>query len=305
MKDHQKISVTVITGFLGAGKTTFINFLLKKNPEMRFALVENEFGSVSVDSHLIKGLTASNLFELKQGCICCTIANEFELILQELSDRYSGIDQLLIETTGIADPVPVIRPFFRDENLKKRYHFNGTICLLDAINYGKQPGKDIALKQLAVADEVIVSKAEKYQVEKKLTLEKHLEEINPFSVIRYAEFGRVEDFELSRVVQKNNIYLEQIPSNLHSLIQTKTLKFTAPLNKEEFVRWFSYHLDIFKNNIYRVKGILCFENELYETILQGVGGDFELTEGDKLVSSVESTLVFTGNLERVELEYPQ
>jgi len=139
MIQKDKISVTVITGFLGAGKTTFINFLLKKYPEIQFALVENEFGDVAIDSKLIKGVDASRLFELKQGCICCTITNEYELVLQELAERFPHVQHLLIETTGIADPAGVIRPFFREERLKELYSFNGTICMLDALNFEVQP----------------------------------------------------------------------------------------------------------------------------------------------------------------------
>ncbi|MBK6281749.1 MAG: hypothetical protein IPF54_02925 [Draconibacterium sp.] len=85
MNQIKKIGVTIITGFLGAGKTTFINRLLKHNPETQFALVENEFGDVAIDTKLIKGVEASQMFELKQGCICCTISDEFELVLQELA----------------------------------------------------------------------------------------------------------------------------------------------------------------------------------------------------------------------------
>src|SRR5690554_6147983 len=135
MKQKDKIAVTVVTGFLGSGKTTFINFLLKKYSEVQFALVENEFGDVAIDSQLIKGVDASRLFELKQGCICCTITNEYELVLQELAERFPHVQHLLIETTGVADPAGVIRPFFREKRLKELYTFNGTICMLDAQNY--------------------------------------------------------------------------------------------------------------------------------------------------------------------------
>ncbi|HPE77926.1 MAG TPA: GTP-binding protein, partial [Draconibacterium sp.] len=102
MNRIEKINVTIITGFLGAGKTTFINQLLKQNSETQFALVENEFGDVAIDTKLIKGVDASQMFELKQGCICCTISDEFELVLQELAEKFPNVKHLLIETTGIA-----------------------------------------------------------------------------------------------------------------------------------------------------------------------------------------------------------
>jgi G3E family GTPase len=111
MNTKNKISVNIITGFLGAGKTTFINQILKNNPDKQFALVENEFGDVSIDTKLIKGLDASQMFELKQGCICCTISDEYELVLLELAERFPNIEHLLIETTGIADPAPLSARF--------------------------------------------------------------------------------------------------------------------------------------------------------------------------------------------------
>jgi len=94
MNQQQKIAVTVITGFLGAGKTTFINQLLKNYSDTQFALVENEFGDISIDTQLIKGVEASQLFELKNGCICCTITNEYEGILAELADRFPHVEHL-------------------------------------------------------------------------------------------------------------------------------------------------------------------------------------------------------------------
>ena len=160
MKNQQKIAVTVITGFLGAGKTTCINQLLRTHTGIQFALVENEFGDVAIDTKLIKGVDASQMFELKEGCICCTIADEFELVLQELAERFPHVEHLLIETTGVADPAPVIRPFFRDEKLKEIYRYNGTICLVDALNFEKQPEQEIALKQMAIADLILVNKSD-------------------------------------------------------------------------------------------------------------------------------------------------
>ena len=166
MSQNKKISVTIVTGFLGAGKTTFINALLKANPEKQFALVENEFGEVSIDTKLIKGVDASQMFELKEGCICCTISDEYELVLAELAERFPNVDHLLIETTGVADPALVIRPFFRDENLQKMYSFKGTVCLVDALNFENEAEIELKNKQVAVADLVLISKTEKLDSDK-------------------------------------------------------------------------------------------------------------------------------------------
>src|SRR6056297_1771832 len=300
MNRNNKVSVTVITGFLGAGKTTFINQLLKNHPETQFALVENEFGDVSIDTQLIKGVDASQLFELRNGCICCTITNEYEGILAELAERFPHVEHLLIETTGIADPASVIRPFFRDENLKKLYRFERCVCLVDALNFESQPDKEIALKQLVIADEAIVTKTEQFSENEKNAFRKIIEEINPLSHIYFAEFGKVSDVNLLYAKRKNECPEVSDSSHFHSEIRTETLRFSQPLQKEDFLRKLEYNLDVYKNEIYRAKGILNFENELYEMVLQGVGGSFELFEGENLNSGQESVLVLIGRLENVQ-----
>lgn len=287
------IPVTVITGFLGAGKTTFINHLLKNNPQTRFALVENEFGDVSIDSKLIKGVDASQMFELKNGCICCTISDEYEQALTELAMKFPEVDHLLIETTGIADPAPVIRPFFADENLKRHYQFNGTVCLADAKYFHRYPAKRIAEKQLAVADVVIITKTEDFsQADKELFLN-NIKQFNSLARFFVSTFGFVFDFDLTNVHQIITRYFTVDYEN-HVHLQVKTIRF-GKLNKLKFADWLTYNLDLYKNEIYRVKGILCFEDEPYQYILQGVGGGFEIIESDFVMGEKESVVVIIGS----------
>ncbi len=296
MVRRKKIAVTVITGFLGAGKTTFINSVLKNNPDKQFALVENEFGEVSIDTKLIKGVDASQMFELKQGCICCTISDEYELVLLELAERFPNVEHLLIETTGIADPASVIRPFFRDENLQKIYHFNETICLVDAINFENSPEKKITTKQVVIADLILVSKSEQLSEIQKETFKENLKKINPFAEIEFANsLAPFKGLGVNSFLQNPNIsFIFSKFSNSHTNISTQTLHFNQPLNKELFTNWLSYTLDLYKTKIYRVKGILYFKNEPYEYILQGVGGSFEMVEGELMINESQSAIVFIG-----------
>ena len=304
MHQKNKIAVTIIAGFLGAGKTTFINQLLKSNPETQFALVENEFGDVSIDTKLIKGVDASRMFELKQGCICCTISDEFELVLQELAERFPNVEHLLIETTGIADPAPVIRPFFTDGTLKEIFRYKGTICLVDAINFESSPEKEITIKQIVVADLILISKSETLSNIQKETLKTTLQKINPLAEVEFFALSQLTNIQLNSILKqpKSEFHFAKIATS-HSKISTKTIHFNQPLNKEEFLRWLSYTLDIYKIEIYRAKGILCFDNEPYEYILQGVGGSFEITEGDLIFGKRKSTLIFIGNLKETNLKF--
>ncbi len=295
MNQIKKIGVTIITGFLGAGKTTFINQILKQNPNTHFALVENEFGDVAIDTKLIKGVDASQMFELKQGCICCTISDEFELVLQELSERFPNVERLLIETTGIADPASVIRPFFADENLKEIYTYNGTICLVDAINFENSPEKEITIKQLVVADLVMISKSENISAVQREIFKETFQKINPFAEIDFFALDKWSNIQFDSVIKKQRTEYDFAGfSGSHGDISSKTLYLKQPLRKEEFIQWLNYTLDIYKNEIYRTKGILCFENEPYEYILQGVGGSFEIVEGERFIQSEISVIVFIG-----------
>jgi len=300
LKRDTKIPVTVITGFLGAGKTTFINQLLNKYSEKKFALVENEFGEVAIDTKLIKGVDASQMFELKQGCICCTITDEYEQVLQELAERFPDVEHLLIETTGVADPAGVIQPFFRDERLKELYDFNGTICLVDALHFNDQPEQEISLKQLAVADLILINKSEVLTLEEKDRWLEDLRKLNLFAQLVFSECGSADGVDLNKIAQKTRTVFDfiSLPS-AHSHIETKLMEFGTPIPKEEFLRWFSYLMDVNKRLIYRTKGILYFENEPFEFILQGIGGNFELEEGDLVVEPGESKIVFIGKLENI------
>ena len=140
MPVRPKIPVTIVTGFLGAGKTTFINHLLKQNNDVKIGIIENEFGDVSIDAWLLADYQPESIIELNNGCICCSIFNEFSLTLQELVKKNDHLEQLIIETTGIADPGPIIEPFFRDADMKRIFELSGTICLVDAANFQEEIG---------------------------------------------------------------------------------------------------------------------------------------------------------------------
>lgn len=304
MENKNKIPVTIITGFLGAGKTTFINFLLKTNPDIQFALVENEFGAVPIDTKLIKGVDASQMFELKQGCICCTISDEYELVLKELAERFPNVDHLLIETTGIADPAPVIQPFFADEDLKELYEYNGAICLVDALNFENLPEEEMAYKQLNVADLILLNKTENLDEKQQEELAAKMNQLAPLAKIHSTSFGEAKELNLMKLKQHSfHLYSFLSYKSNHALVQTKTLSFSSPLNRADFLYWLEYSLDIYKSKIYRCKGVVCFQNEPFEYILQGVGGRFELEEGDLIMETPVSHIVFIGKLDGLALDF--
>ena len=304
MSIDKKIDVIIITGFLGSGKTTFINHILTDNRDKLFALVENEFGEVAIDSQLIRGVNASQMFELKNGCICCTITDEYEQALIELADRFGEADCLLIETSGIADPAPVIRPFYENNEIKVRYNLVQTVCLVDAKNFHRYPAKRTALKQIAVADMVIITKAEEFDKDKTDQFCNEIRILNPLAGQLVSSYGSVSGFNLyseNRTIKFTPDFSSEGTPN-HLLI-TKSYRFKYPFIKDDFTERLTYNLDLFKNEIYRIKGILNFQNDAYLSVLQGVGGSFELTESDILNLGQESLIVMIGNLTEVNFQF--
>ncbi|MFW6257564.1 MAG: GTP-binding protein, partial [Prolixibacteraceae bacterium] len=166
------------------------------------------------------------------------------------------------------------------------------------LHFENYPDKEISLKQIAVADTLLLNKAEKLDDKQKEQLYSKVKSINPLSEIFFAEYGIASGFDLHKISHRH--YSMEPSIHSHHLMDSKTIYFHQPLNKDEFIRRLEYMLDVHKNNIYRVKGILVFENEPYEHILQGVGGSFELTEGDRIAEKPESRLVFIGNLKKIE-----
>jgi len=126
-----KVPVTVLTGFLGSGKTTLLNRILSENHGKRIAVIENEFGEVGVDNELVIG-AEEEIFEMNNGCICCTVRGDLIRILGNLMKRRDRFDYILIETTGLADPGPVAQTFFMDDEIQSRLSLDGVVTLVDA-----------------------------------------------------------------------------------------------------------------------------------------------------------------------------
>ncbi|MCG8684820.1 MAG: GTP-binding protein [Desulfobacterales bacterium] len=156
----KRIPVTILTGFLGSGKTTLLNRILHENHGKRIAVIENEFGEVGVDNDLVIG-AKEEIFEMNNGCICCTVRGDLIRILNSLMERREKFDYILIETTGLADPGPVIQTFFLEETLRNSLTIDAVITLVDAkFIEAHIDGNDKAKEQIAFADVVLLNKAD-------------------------------------------------------------------------------------------------------------------------------------------------
>src|SRR5438132_1100533 len=152
--------VTVLTGFLGAGKTTLLNRILTENHGKRIAVIENEFGEVGVDQDLVIAAD-EEIFEMNNGCICCTVRGDLIRILGSLMKRRDKFDHVLVETTGLADPGPVAQTFFADDEVRAGTRLDGIVTVVDAKHAAQQLGRSKEVtEQIAFADVVLLNKTD-------------------------------------------------------------------------------------------------------------------------------------------------
>jgi len=156
----QKIPVTVLTGYLGAGKTTLLNRILSENHGKKYAVIVNEFGEIGIDNDLIIGAD-EEVFEMNNGCVCCTVRGDLVRILDGLMKRKGKFDAIIVETTGLADPAPVAQTFFVDEDVQKNARLDAVVTVADAkwLNDRLKDAPE-AKNQIAFADVIVLNKTD-------------------------------------------------------------------------------------------------------------------------------------------------
>lgn len=291
-----------------------INEIIRQHQHLKLALVENEFGQQSIDQDLIVGMRSENIFDLSNGCICCSISNEFSLTLLDLAEKAGEIDYLLIETTGIADLSNVIKPFFEDRDLKAKYTLAGSICLVDAANFERQMNEREQQMQVILSDLLVINKLDAVQEDQLQDIEKKLSAWNKTAQITTSEFGKLKHFQLETFAGNVQQKLEQKLAEpvLFRLVKSKryttfTHEFSGYIKLERFKYWFDYFAAINQLQIYRIKGILFTQDNPNKIVIQSVGGATSYTDGSMIMpdGTPQNRLVFIGkeiDFERIGYE---
>src|SRR5437879_5331052 len=212
----QKIPVTVLTGYLGAGKTTLLNRILSENHGKKYAVIVNEFGEIGIDNDLIIGAD-EEIFEMNNGCICCTVRGDLVRILGGLMKRKGKFDAIIVETTGLADPAPVAQTFFVDEDVQKNARLDAVVTVADA-KWLSDRLKDApeAKNQIAFADVIVLNKTDLVSKPELAEVEARIRGINPYAKLHRTERCQVGiadvlergAFDLDRILEIEPDFLE-------------------------------------------------------------------------------------------------
>ena len=323
----EKIPVTVLTGYLGAGKTTLLNRILSENHGKKYAVIVNEFGEIGIDNDLIIGAD-EEVFEMNNGCICCTVRGDLVRIMGGLMKRKGKFDAIIVETTGLADPAPVAQTFFVDEDVQKNARLDAVVTVADA-KWLADRLKDApeAKNQIAFADVIVLNKTDLVSKPELAEVEARIRGINPYAKLHRTERCKVAladvlergAFDLDRILDLEPDFLEAGDEHDHHHhghdhhdhdhghghglkhyhdedMQSLSLRSDKPLDPMKFMPWLQNLVANEGQKILRSKGILSFTDDDDRYVFQGV---HMMLEGDhqrkwKDDEPRESRLIFIG-----------
>ena len=280
-----QIPVTVLTGYLGAGKTTLLNRLLTEEHGRRYAVIVNEFGEIGIDNELVVDAD-EEVFEMNNGCICCTVRGDLIRIIGNLVKRKGRFDAILIETTGLADPAPVAQTFFVDEEVRAVARLDSIVTVVDAKNIvARLDDSHEAAEQVAFADVLLLNKADLVPADELSALEARLRAINPTAVIHRtkrcaippAEILDRRAFDLDRILAIEPDFLGEDTHVHDDAVTSVALRETQPIDADRFNGWIGTLLREKGMSILRSKGILDIKGSPNRLVFQAV---HMLMEGD-------------------------
>ena len=288
---------SVLTGYLGAGKTTLLNRVLKENHGKKYAVIVNEFGEIGIDNDLVVGAD-EEIFEMNNGCICCTVRGDLIRIIGGLMKRSDNFDAILVETTGLADPAPVAQTFFTDEDVRRRTKLDGVVTVVDAKHVAQtlDDGGE-AREQIAFADVILVNKTDLVEPAEIKSIESRIRALNPYAKIHLTDRCAIDlnhildrgAFDLDRILEIDPEFLHDDhasdhghdhehnhehrhdPNPVHSKdIRSVSFSTDRPINPQKFDAWVNDILMSQGQDILRTKGILNMAGDDRRFVFQAV-----------------------------------
>jgi G3E family GTPase len=308
--------VTLITGFLGAGKTTFLNAVIQYLMPKKLAIIENEFGEEGIDGGLIIG-AENSVFELNNGCLCCSLNGDLFNLLETLWGREKEFDELVIETTGIADPASIASPFLTNMTVERYYRLKRVICLVDACHIEAElQVTEEARQQISFSDLLLITKTDLVEADYLSGLEHLLAGINPLATVLSGNknnypLDAIFNFERNVIAPEKERKFYLVPAPPKQLLHRHHDLVSLSFNFSECfdLSLLEHRLVVFLNfqakDIYRVKGIIQAREHDKKIIVQSVGTDLVISAGDDWEKEEirNSRFVFIGkNLEPAGFE---
>ncbi|MFB0493567.1 G3E family GTPase [Methylobacterium sp. OAE515] len=282
-----KIPVTVLTGFLGSGKTTLLNHLLSQENAEGTAVIVNEFGAVGIDGQLVVGVD-EDVIEINNGCICCTVRADLVTTVERLLSRSKPVQRILIETTGLADPAPIIQSFMLDEGLRASTELDAFVTVVDArhnpfwLSMGERAeaigGENVVKEQIAFADLLLLNKIDLVDESELLACETELRRLNPLARIRRMRDGSVPAnevlgigaFDLKNALAIEPELLSDVDHEHDDAITSFALRPKGDLDPTTFFRWLNRFVQGKGADILRIKGVVPFVGEARRYVFHGV-----------------------------------
>lgn len=304
------IPVTVLTGYLGAGKTTLLNRILTEQHGRRYAVVVSEFGELGIDGDLVVS-TDEEVVTLSNGCLCCDVRGDLLRTIKALLPRAASLDGIIVETSGLADPAPIVQTFFMDAEVSAGTRLDAVVALVDAKHvHARLSDAPEAAAQIVTADLVVLNKMDLASAAEADAAEAAIRELNPFAGIRRTTRSALSaadvldrrGFELQRVVERVLLFAER-PARHAVSVGAVSFRTERPIELDRFLRWMDSVLALQGGDVLRVKAILNVEGRderfVFQAVNRAMDGDF--LDGWPAADRHSKLVVIGRNLDRARL----